>query len=104
MSPPIKNDYIYTKFWYIKNVIMNKNTSISLGDHFDTFIQKSITEGRFKNVSEIIRAGLRLLEEEENRLIALKRSINEGIESGIARDFDPNVHLQSMKANRKKNG
>ena len=83
---------------------MNKNTSISLGDHFDTFIQKSITEGRFKNVSEIIRAGLRLLEEEENRLIALKRSINEGIESGIDRDFDPNVHLQTMKANRKKNG
>ena len=83
---------------------MNKNTSISLGNHFDSFIQNSITEGRFKNVSEIIRAGLRLLEEEENKLIALKRSINEGIESGIARNFDPTTHLETLKTNRKRNG
>ena len=83
---------------------MNKNTSISLGNHFDSFIQNSITEGRFKNVSEIIRAGLRLLEEEENKIIALKRSINEGVESGIARNFDPTTHLEMLKTNRKKNG
>ena len=46
---------------------MNKNTSISLGEHFDQFIKNSISEGRFKNVSEVIRAGLRLLKEEENK-------------------------------------
>lgn len=83
---------------------MNKNTSISLGNHFDSFIQNSIAEGRFKNVSEIIRAGLRLLEEEENKLIALRQSINEGIESGVARNFDPTAHLESLKNNRKRNG
>lgn len=44
---------------------MNKNTSISLGNYFDQFVQSRISEGRFKNVSEVIRAGLRLLEEEE---------------------------------------
>ncbi len=67
---------------------MSKNTSISLGNYFDHFVQNSISEGRFKNASEVIRAGLRLLEEEESKVIALKNAIQEGIESGIAHDFD----------------
>ena len=83
---------------------MNKNTSITLGDHFDSFVQSSITRGRYKNVSEVIRAGLRLLEEEENKLIALRNSIQEGIDSGIVYDFDPKAHLESLKAKRKSNG
>lgn len=53
---------------------MSKNTSISLGDYFDDFIHLKITEGRYKNVSEVIRAGLRLLEEEENRIDLLRKS------------------------------
>ena len=52
---------------------MNKNTSISLGNYFDEFVQSSVKEGRFKNVSEVIRAGLRLLEEKESRVIALTK-------------------------------
>ena len=48
---------------------MNRNTSISLGSYFDSFIQSRISAGRFKNASEVVRAGLRLLEEEENRII-----------------------------------
>ena len=44
---------------------MGKNTSISLGNHFEEFIQTRIGEGRYTNASEVIRAGLRLLEEEE---------------------------------------
>ena len=80
---------------------MNKNTSISLGNYFDQFVQNRIAQGRFKNVSEVIRAGLRLLEEEENKAIALKNSIQEGIDSGIAHDFDPKKHLESLKT---KNG
>lgn len=83
---------------------MNKNTSISLGNHFDDFVQTSITEGRFKNVSEVIRAGLRLLEEEEIKLIALKNAIQDGIESGIASDFNPKKHLESLKAAKYSNG
>ena len=42
---------------------MNKKTSISLGNYFDQFVQSQISEGRFKNISEVIRAGLRLLVE-----------------------------------------
>lgn len=45
---------------------MSRNTSILLGEHFDTFIQNSISKGRYNNASEVVRAGLRLLEEEEN--------------------------------------
>jgi antitoxin ParD1/3/4 len=51
---------------------MSKNTSITLGNHFEDFVQNRISAGRFKNASEMIRAGLRLLEEEEDKVVALK--------------------------------
>lgn len=80
---------------------MNKNTSISLGEYFDTFVRNSVTKGRFKNASEVIRAGLRLLEEEESKVTALKHAIQDGIDSGIAHDFDPQKHLESLKAKKR---
>lgn len=79
---------------------MNKNTSISLGNYFDHFVQNRISEGRFKNVSEVVRAGLRLLEEEENRVTLLRNAIQEGTDSGIANDFDPKTHLASLNAEK----
>jgi antitoxin ParD1/3/4 len=79
---------------------MNRNTSISIGDYFDNFIQNRISAGRFKNASEVVRAGLRLLEEEENKIIALRVSIKEGIDSGIAYDFNPKSHLEKLKLKR----
>lgn len=82
---------------------MSKNTSVSLGNYFDKFIQQSISEGRFKNASEVIRAGLRLLEEEENKTIALRNAIQQGIDSGIADNFDAADHLKQLKAARNKN-
>jgi len=82
---------------------MGRNTSVSLGDYFETFVESRVLEGRFKNASEVIRAGLRLLEEEESKIIALKKAINEGVESGIATDFDPKKHLEMLKA-KKRNG
>jgi antitoxin ParD1/3/4 len=65
---------------------MSRNTSISLGDHFENFVDNRVSTGRFKNASEVVRAGLRLLEEEENKIIALKQAIEDGIESGLARN------------------
>ena len=53
---------------------MSKNTSISLGNYFDQFVSNQVSAGRYKNVSEVIRAGLRLLETEENKAIALNSS------------------------------
>jgi len=83
---------------------MSRNTSISIGTYFDNFIQNRISTGRFKNASEVVRAGLRLLEEEETRIIALREAIQEGIESGIAYDFNPESHLERLKAKKKLNG
>lgn len=82
---------------------MGKNTSVSLGDYFEEFVDNRIAEGRYKNASEDIRAGLRLLEEEENRIATLKTTIPEGIDSGIAKNFDPKNHLQKLKAGKKRN-
>ncbi len=95
-----------TKFWYIcvKYFIMNKNTSISLGEYFESFVRNSISNGRYKNASEVIRAGLRLLEEEESRVIALKKAIQEGVDSGIDHEFDSRQHLEFLKAKRRANG
>lgn len=83
---------------------MNRNTSISLGNYFDDFVQNSILKGRFKNVSEVIRAGLRLLEEEESKVTALKKAIQDGIDSGIAYKFDSQKHLELLKTNKRLNG
>ena len=83
---------------------MSRNTSISIGEYTDDFIQYRISVGRFKNASEVVRAGLRLLEAEENRIIALREAIQQGIESGVAYDFDPDSHLEGLKAKKKLNG
>ncbi|TZF85009.1 type II toxin-antitoxin system ParD family antitoxin [Pedobacter sp. BS3] len=83
---------------------MGKNTSVSLGDYFEGFVENRISQGRYKNASEVIRAGLRLLEDEEYRVDALKNAIAEGLNSGIAANFDPEKHLKTLKAAKGLNG
>lgn len=83
---------------------MGRNTSISLGNHFEDFVDDKVAAGRFKNASEVIRAGLRLLEEEEAKIVALQKAITEGIDSGVAKKFEPKKHLEILKAARRKNG
>ena len=82
---------------------MGKNTSVSLGIHFEHFVEDRIANGRYTDAGGVIRAGLRLLEEEENRFLILRNAIQEGIDSGIALNFDPAKHLQSLKSRRKAN-
>lgn len=67
---------------------MAKNTSVSLGDHFETFVDERVKAGRYASVSDAVRAGLRLLEQEEIRLEALRAALIKGEESGIAEDYD----------------
>lgn len=83
---------------------MGRNTSVSLGNYFEEFVDSKVAQGRYKNASEVIRAGLRLLEEEEHKVQILKDAILEGIESGIAKDFNPKTHLDSLKVKMKNNG
>ena len=63
---------------------MQKNTSITLGQHFDAFIAQQIKTGRFASASETVRAGLRLLEERELKLAALRQALQDGEDSGFA--------------------
>lgn len=81
-----------------------KNTSISLGNYFDQFVSKQVSVGRYKNVSEVIRAGLRLLEDEESRAMALKSAIQKGLESPRVEHFDFDENLKLLKAEKRKNG
>ncbi len=67
---------------------MAKNTSITLGDHFETFVGTQIKAGRFGNASEVIRASLRLLEEHEQKVEALRQALIEGEDSGDAGPLD----------------
>jgi antitoxin ParD1/3/4 len=83
---------------------MSKNTSISLGNYFEQFVQTQVSAGRYKNVSEVLRAGLRLLENEESKVLALKNAIQQGVDSGIAQGFDPKENLEQLKAKKRVNG
>lgn len=74
-----------------------KTTSVALGGYFEDFIRTQIAQGRYNNASEVIRAGLRLLEDDESQVFALKAAIHEGLDSGIETDFNPEARLQELK-------
>lgn len=67
---------------------MSKNTSIVLSEHFQTFIEGQMADGRYGSASEVVRAGLRLLEDREVRLALLRAALIEGEQSGPAEAFD----------------
>ncbi len=69
---------------------MPKNTSFILGDHFDAFVTSQVETGRYANATDVIRSGLRLLEEHEQKIEALRRALIEGEKSGIAGPLDMN--------------
>lgn len=79
-----------------------KNTSISLGSYFDQFVSSQVAAGRYKNVSEVIRAGLRLLENEESKVIELKNAIKAGLDSPRVENFDFNENLKRLKDEKRK--
>ena len=72
---------------------MARNTSVTLGDHFEDFIGRQIERGRYGSASEIIRASLRLLEEHENRIEALRQALIDGEQSGDVGE----MNIESIK-------
>lgn len=77
---------------------MPRNTSVSLGDHFTSFIDTEVQSGRYGSASEVVRAGLRLLQEHEANVKALEAALIEGEESGFAGPFDSEAFLARMHA------
>jgi antitoxin ParD1/3/4 len=77
---------------------MARNTSVSLNDHFADFIDEQVSQGRYATASDVVRAGLRLLETEEVRPGALRKALVEGEQSGDARPFDVEAFLAKKRA------
>ena len=74
------------------------NTSVSLGDHFTRFAAEQVKSGRYGSTSEVIRAGLRLLEDEEKRLEILRAALDEGLASGEPVEIDFEEWLAARRA------
>ncbi|MDF1775604.1 MAG: type II toxin-antitoxin system ParD family antitoxin [Rhizobiaceae bacterium] len=82
---------------------MGKNTSIILGDHFDRFVGSQVGSGKYGSTSEVVRAGLRLLEERETTISVLQAALIEGEESGMS-ERTPDDIIQAVIEKRRKNG
>ena len=80
---------------------MSKNTSISLGNHFEKFIHSEIKSGRYGSASEVIRSALRLLEVEKRKLKELREALITGEKSGFDDDFDPKKRLKALHQKHK---
>lgn len=77
---------------------MGKNTSILLGDYFDSFISQQVNSGKYSSASEVVRAALRLFEFEERKKQELISELKKGEESGIIRNFDKKAFLKDLHA------
>jgi antitoxin ParD1/3/4 len=76
---------------------MSKNTSVSLGEHFAAFIESRVASGRYGSASDVVRAGLRLLEEQETRLSAVQAALIEGEQSGEPAPFDFDAFVEAKR-------
>lgn len=75
---------------------MAKNTSILIGEHFEKFISRSVSSGKYGSASEVMRDALRLLESEEEKKASLIKALIKGEKSKPIENFDPKVHLAQL--------
>ncbi len=77
---------------------MSKNTSFSLGEHFSSFVETQVAQGRYSSASDVVRAGLRLLEEQKAKLAALQAALIAGEQSGASTPFDFEAFIARKRA------
>ncbi len=75
---------------------MAKNTSILLGDYFDKFINQQVQSGKFSSASEVVRAALRMFEQEETKKVELIQELKRGEKSGFEKNFSRETFLHRM--------
>lgn len=75
---------------------MAKNTSLLLGEHFELYIKKKVSSGKFSSASEVVRTALRLLEAEEENKQLLINALVKGEKSKRVENFDSKKHLASL--------
>ncbi len=75
---------------------MSKDTSVLVGDHFADFIERQVQAGRYQSSGDVVRAGLRLLEEQELKIERLRAALVEGEQSGEPTPFDLTDFLDEM--------
>ena len=75
---------------------MGKNTSISLGSHFENFITSEVASGKYSSASEVVRSALRLLEAEEQKLSDLRNALIDGENSQMIENYDEKKHLADL--------
>ena len=83
---------------------MPKKASVTLGDRSAAFVERQIAQGRYQSESEVVQAGLTLLEEREIKLEALRQALIEGEQSGPGGPFDIEEFLAEMKRGRASSG
>lgn len=72
--------------------------NVSLTPQLEDLVREKVASGRYNSASDVMRAGLRLLEEHENKVKALQDALNAGIQSGEPRSFDSEAFLKRMHA------
>jgi antitoxin ParD1/3/4 len=104
----LRNSETWEKYQELVSLVklraMAKNTSILLGDYFDNFISKQIQNGRFSSASEVVRAVLRLFEQEENQKKELIKELRIGEKSGFVPKFDRKKFVSALHKKHVTNG
>ena len=79
---------------------MGKNTSFSLDEHYSAFIEREVAAGRYRSASDVVRSALRLLEDRETQLRALREALDVGERSGTSKPFDFDDFLDRKRAEK----
>ncbi|MDH6303863.1 antitoxin ParD1/3/4 [Parabacteroides sp. PF5-5] len=77
---------------------MARNTSILLGDYFNNFVNEQVASGKYTSVSEVVRAALRIFEQEENKAKTIVNELKAGENSKMIKNFDREKHLKELHA------